>query len=169
MICIYIPKNINFIILNNNYIYIYNNKLFFLIKIQNFNSYYNSLLNILKLNIFNLNLFSKKKFLNNFLFLWNNFLFTKIYFLGKGFKLKKIKNNIYFNFNYSHINLLINKKIILKKIQKHKILLISKNQKLNYKLSNTIKNIKKLNFYTKRGIRNAKEIIFIKKNKNNTK
>ena len=97
--------------------------------------------------------------MNNFLFTWDNFFFSKIYFLGKGFKLKKINKNIYFNFNYSHIKLLINQDIIIKKIQKTKLILFSKNlHKLN-NLCRYILDIKKINVYTKRGLRKSKQII----------
>lgn len=168
MINIYIPKNIKFIILNNSFLYLYNNELFLLLNINKYNFYYNTLLNILKINT-NLKLLSKRNFLNNFLFLWNNFLFNKLYFLGKGFKLKKINNNTYFNFNHSHIKLMINQKSIIKKIQKNKLLIINKDFNVLKNLTNISNNIKKLSFYTKRGMRSAKQIVYIKKNKSSAK
>jgi ribosomal protein L6P/L9E len=81
--------------------------------------------------------------------------------------LKKINKNIYFNFNYSHIKLLINQNIIIKKIQKTKLLIFSKNLASVKGISLTIKNIKNLNPYTKRGLRKSKQIVYRKKNKSN--
>ena len=160
MLKIYLPKNIKFICLNNIYVYLYNHNFFLLVSLMNYNLYFNKFLNILKIvkKKKNQKLYNKK-ILNNFLFTWDNFFFSKIYFLGKGFKLKKINKNIYFNFNYSHIKLLINQDIIIKKIQKTKLILFSKNlHKLN-NLCRYILDIKKINVYTKRGLRKSKQII----------
>lgn len=168
MIKIFLPNNINFIILTNKYIYLYNIKNFLLLNLQNYNIFFNLSLNIIKLKkqlIYNQKI--NKNFLNNFLFIWENFFFSKIYFIGKGFKLKKFKTSLYFNFNTSHINFILLKKLIIKKIQKKKLLIFSKN--LNYlkQINKTIINIKKINPYTKRGLRKTKQIIYKKKNKNN--
>lgn len=169
MFKIYLPKNINFLYLNNMHIYIYNSNIFLLLNFLNYSIYFNKFLNIIKIKNKKLNRkIHNKKFLNNFLFTWDNFFFSKIYFLGKGFKLKKINKNIYFNFNYSHIKLLINQKTIIKKIQKTKLLIFSKNLVDIKKLSLDIKNIKNLNPYTKRGLRKSKQIVYKKKNKSNT-
>nr|YP_009512653.1 ribosomal protein L6 [Uronema marinum]AXJ93345.1 ribosomal protein L6 [Uronema marinum] len=165
MIKIYIPKNIKFLILNNKYLYIYNFNYFFLINLSKNNFFFNNLLNILHIELKNKVSVRNKNFINNFIFLWDNYFFSKLYFLGKGFKLKKIDNNTYFNFNYSHIKLIINQTSILKKIQKNKILIFTKNFQNLKKLENYINKIKPLNFYTKRGIRKSKQIVFIKKNK----
>ncbi len=169
MLKIYLPKNIKFLFLNNIYIYVYNINYFLMINCSNYNIYFNKFLNILKIKKkYNNRKIYNKKFLNNFLFSWDNFFFSKIYFLGKGFKLKKINNNIHFNFNYSHIKLIINQNAIIKKIQKTKLLIFSKNlQNLN-KLCKLIQNIKKINPYTKRGLRKSKQIIYKKKNKSNS-
>ena len=168
MLKIYLPKNINFVVLNNLYMYIYNSNNFLLINFLSYNLFFNKCLNIVKLKKKSLiKKIYNKKFLNNFLFIWENFFFSKIYFLGKGFKLKKIKKNIYFNFNYSHIKVIINNKVILKKIQKTKLILFSKNIYELNNFSNLIQNIKKINPYTKRGLRKNKQIIYKKKNKSN--
>jgi ribosomal protein L6P/L9E len=168
MFKIYLPRNINFLYLNNIYIYIYNTNIFLLLNFSNYTIYFNKFLNIIKIK--NKRLSKKihnKKFLNNFLFTWDNFFFSKIYFLGKGFKLKKINKNIYFNFNYSHIKLLISQNVLIKKIQKTKLLIFSKNLSNVKALSLKIKNIKGLNPYTKRGLRGSKQIVYKKKNKSN--
>jgi len=168
MIKIFLPKNINFIYLNNSYLYLFNLNNFLLINTLKYNFFFNQYLNIIKLqkNIINKKILDKN-FLNNFLFTWENFFFSKIYFLGKGFKLKKFKNTTYFNFNYSHINLLVTKKTIIKKIQKNKLLIFSKNLTNLNSLSNLIVSIKKINPYTKRGLRKTKQIIYKKRNKSN--
>lgn len=167
MINIYIPKNLKIIVLENNYLYLYNKNYFFSLKLKN-HFFFNKYLNILKIKLYYKKKLIKKNFLNNFFFLWNNFLHSKFYFLGKGFKIKKIKNNLIFNFNHSHLNLIINQQTIIKKIQKNKILIFSKKLKSLKNLEKKILNIKKISFYTKRGLRRNKQIIFIKKNKNNT-
>jgi len=165
MIKIYIPKNIKFLILNNKYLYLYNLNNFILINLAKTNFFFNNLLNILHIKLYNHNSLKNKNFINNFLFLWDNYFFSKLYFLGKGFKIKKIENNIFFNFNYSHIKLIINQSSIIKKIQKNKIAIFTKNYSNLKKLETYINKIKSLNFYTKRGIRKSKQIVFIKKNK----
>lgn len=167
MIKIYLPNNLNFLLLNENYLYIYNNNNFALINTLRFWVSYNNLIKAITLKKKNkLSLKMNKNFLNLFLFSWENFFFSKLYFIGKGFKIKKIKNNTYLNFNYSHMNLLINQKNIIKKIQKNKLLIFSKNIK---KFKNTlayILNIKELNKYTTRGLRATKQIVYKKKRKN---
>lgn len=165
MIKIYMPKNIKFLILNNKYLYLYNLNNFILINLTKTNFFFNNFLNILHIKLYNYNSVKNKNFINNFLFLWDNYFFSKLYFLGKGFKIKKIENNIFFNFNYSHIKLIINQSSIIKKIQKNKIAIFTKNYSNLKKLETYINKIKSLNFYTKRGIRKSKQIVFIKKNK----
>ena len=49
MIKIFLPNNINFIILTNKYIYLYNIKNFLLLNLQNYNIFFNLSLNIIKL------------------------------------------------------------------------------------------------------------------------
>lgn len=167
MIKIYLPSNLNFLLLNNNYIYIYNNNNFSLINISYFNISFNNLIKAISLKKKNyLNLKINKNFFNLFLFSWDNFFFSKLYFIGKGFKIKKIKNNTYLNFNYSHMNLLVNQKNIIKKIQKNKLLIFGKDI---YKFKDTLNyilGIKKLNKYTTRGLRATKQIVYKKKRKN---
>lgn len=169
MIKIFLPNNLNFLYLSNLYLYVYNTNNFLLINTKNFNIFFNKFLNIIKLQ--KLKLIKKrsyhKNFLNLFLFSWDNFFFSKVYFLGKGFKLKKISNNIYFNFNYSHINFLISNKTIIKKVQKNKLLIFGKNASILKSISNNIVSIKRLNSYTKRGLRKTKQIVYKKRNKNN--
>lgn len=96
MISIYLPNNLNFLVLNKKnakIIYFYNKNFFFFFNINNFYYFFNSNLQTLKLKqIKPLN--ANKNFselLNKFFFIWENFLYNKILFTGKGFKLKKKK------------------------------------------------------------------------------
>jgi len=168
MLKIYIPNNLNFLVLVNKYLYIYNSNHFIMININFFSIYYNQYLQVINLKKTNtLNLKYNKNFLNMFLFSWENFFFSKLYFIGKGFKLKKLSNNTYLNFNYSHTNLIINQKNIIKKIQKNKLLIFGKNLNNFKQTVNYILNIKILNKYTKRGLRATKQIVYKKKSKGN--
>lgn len=168
MIKIFLPKTINFLYLNCNYIYIYNLNNFILINSNNYNIFFNKYLNILKFQKITINKkIRNKNIFNNFLFTWDNFFFSKIYFLGKGFKLKKFENNLFFNFNYSHTKFIINNKTLIKKIQKNKILIFSKDLSYLILFSNLIRKIRKISPYTKRGLRLSKQIIYKKRNKSN--
>jgi len=163
MIKVYLPKNLNFILLNNKFIYLYNDNFFVAISLHNHSFCFNRLLGILQFNDQIPNIKYNKNFLSHFIFLWDSFFFTRLYFLGKGYKLKKVRNNVYFNFNHSHIKLIIFNKVILKKIQKNKILAYTKNYAKLKNIGNLIEKVKKLNFYTKRGIRKTKQITYTKK------
>lgn len=86
--------------------------------------------------------------------------FNKIKFTGKGFKIKKTKKkNINFFFYHSHINILILKNIIIKKLNKNKLVILAKNLNLKLKAENKILSIKPINIYTKRGLRLSKVLI----------
>lgn len=56
---------------------------------------------------------------------------------------------------------------MIKKIQKTKLLIFSKNLNKLKLLNKIIINIKKINPYTKRGLRLTKQIIYKKRNKSN--
>jgi ribosomal protein L6P/L9E len=168
MIRIFLPKNINFICFNNSFIYLYNINIFILINIEKYSVFFNKYLNIIRLQKSEINRTLKdKNFLNNFLFTWDNFFFSKLYFLGKGFKLRKFEKNLFFNFNYSHTKFLINNKSIIKKIQKNKILVFSKDLKYLSSSVKKIVDIREISPYTKRGLRLNKQVIYKKRNKSN--
>lgn len=168
MVKVFLPNNINLICLNNKYFYLYNLNNFLFFNFHEYNFFFNKHLNIIKLNIKNKVInFKSKKFITTFLFTWDNFFFSKIYFLGKGFKLKKFNKTIHFNFIYSHKNILLNNHTLIKKIEKTKLLLASKNYKSLIELIQKIIKIKPLNSYTKRGLRRTKQIFYKKKNKGN--
>lgn len=87
-------------------------------------------------------------------------LFTKLKFNGKGYKIKKTKKKtVLLLFNFSHKSYIYLKKIILKKIGKNKMLLLSNNNVLTQKYTNMCLKLRNNNIYTKRGLRNARSII----------
>ena len=101
MITIFLPNNINFLVLNKkntNNLYIYNKNIFFLININNFQISFNKYLNIIKIKKINEIILNKNinNILNKFIFTWDHFLFKKILFIGKSFKLKKKKTKFIF-------------------------------------------------------------------------
>lgn len=100
-IVFFVPHSINIKVLNiknnNAVLYLYNNNYFFSTEILN-NIFINNDFNTITL----LNKTANKKIglwkneLALFLFSWDNLFFKKIKFSGKGFKLKKKSNNIFF-------------------------------------------------------------------------
>ena len=88
------------------------------------------------------------------------YAFSKIKFTGKGFKVKKTKKqNLNFFFYHSHINILILKNVLVKKLSKNKLLILTKTDQLKKKLELQILQIKPINIYTKRGLRLSRVII----------
>ena len=172
MITIFLPNNINFLVLNKkntNNLYIYNKNIFFLININNFQISFNKYLNIIKIKKINEIILNKNinNILNKFIFTWDNFLFKKILFICKSFKLKKKKQNLYFFFNHSHQIFLITLNNYLKKIQKNKILIFYKNFNTLNNFLKRITLIKPNSVYTKRGLRFARQLILKRKGKSN--
>ena len=172
MITIFLPNNINFLVLNKkntNNLYIYNKNIFFLININNFQISFNKYLNIIKIKKINEIILNKNinNILNKFIFTWDHFLFKKILFIGKSFKLKKKKQNLYFFFNHSHQIFLITLNNYLKKIQKNKILIFYKNFNTLNNFLKRITLIKPNSVYTKRGLRFARQLILKRKGKSN--
>nr|YP_004841721.1 Ymf60 [Ichthyophthirius multifiliis]AEL89263.1 Ymf60 [Ichthyophthirius multifiliis] len=181
---IFLPYNFNILILNNkddlqyfnlNYIYIYNNNFYFNIinytnKFINLNTdlFFNKFTNTLLINNFEKNYFLKTLVaeLNKFLFSLDNIFFKKIKFTGKGFKIKKKKNNISLFFNTAHINLFLSIKNITIRLNKSKYIIIKSNYNDLIMDSYLFKNVKPNNIFTKRGIRISRQIIIKKKGKN---
>lgn len=99
---------------------------------------------------------------NTFFFFLNKFKFD-----GKGFKIKKIKKVVNFNFNNSHIKTFIEKRNKFLKISKNSFLIVSKqqNNKLFFYLKNFLKSLFKMNIYTRRGVRLNRCLIYLKKTK----
>ncbi len=141
-----------------------NQNIFFLIFNKNLIFKFNSANNIWidlfskSINIFNNKINIKK--INLFFFYQWYFLFSKIKFTGKGFKIKKTKKkNLQFFFYHSHINVLTTNQIILKKLSKAKIIILTKNLNILKATTKKILNIKPINIYTKRGLRPHKVLI----------
>lgn len=113
--------------------------------------------------------FFKKKY-ELFFFSFNHFFFRKFKFIGKGYKIKKVKPKKSFQlyFGYSHKVFLIAGGCQLRKLTKYKLFLITNNNRKINKISLIIKNIKKLNFFTKRGLRATKQKIFKRPGKKST-
>jgi hypothetical protein len=119
----------------------------------------NSFFNDAKLKTLNTNLYY-------FLFSIEYVFYKKLKFTGKGFKIKKKKNNIILYFNTAHINLLILKNNITQKLAKNKYIILKSNNYHNYCDSYLFKSVKLNNIFTKRGLRFTRQIIFKKKGKN---
>lgn len=167
---IYLLPTINFLTLvknNKNYLYIYTNNWFIYYNINNFFINFKKSINLIelsnKLPITNSREISN--ILNNFIFSWELIFFKKITFTGKGFKIKKKQKIVYFFFNKSHLSLLICNKIIVKKINKQKILFFYRNNQLYNNILNKIVNIRFANIYTKRGLRFSRQLILKRKGK----
>lgn len=92
--------------------------------------------------------------------------YKKLKFSGKGFKIKKKKNNIILYFNTAHINLILIKNNITLKLSKNKYIIFSNNKQYNYIDSYLFKSVKLNNIFTKRGLRFSRQLILKKKGKN---
>jgi ribosomal protein L6P/L9E len=138
------------------------------IKYSNTLIYTNNNTNIISFKNINknnkLNLFLNE--INKFLFSLDHIFYKKIKFTGKGFKIKRKANNIIYYFNTAHINLLIIRGLIVKKLSKNKYIYIKPNLFNLFNISQKIKNIRCNNIFTKRGLRIARQNIVKKKGKN---
>jgi len=121
-------------------------------------------LNYLTLDNNNLNLLLNKQIKSiNFYFV------KKIVFFGKGFKIKKLKNEtIRLFFNKSHINFIKWNNMLVKKLKKTKILICSSNFKYIDSSARTVVNCRKLNIFTKKGLRLSRQLIYKKVGKKTT-
>jgi len=113
--------------------------------------------------------FEKKNFVkivntNPFLRQFFFCVFTKVKFMGKGYKIKKNNhNNIMLLFNRAHITNIFYKNVFIKKIKKYKLYIAC--TQVNIKVINTIIGIRKINIFTKKGLREARQILQKKKSK----
>jgi len=168
-IIIYLLPNMHFLTLkknSSNYIYIYNNIYFIFFNANKYKFYFKKILNIIEINTnIKKNAQQLSKYLNNFLFSWNYIFSKKIIFSGKGFKIRKKKNFLFLFFNRSHASLLICNNMIIKKIQKNKILFFFKNNMLYNNILKNIVSIRPANIYTKRGLRLSRQTIWKRKGK----
>lgn len=125
-------------------------------------------------NVCTLNYLFKKKNLNkmylNFFYSFNFFFFRKFKFIGKGYKIKKVKNKKSFKmfFGYSHKIFIVPGGLQLRKLTKYKLFLIT-NMRLKEKLTSPrLQRIRTLNLFTKRGLRATKQKIFKRPGKKST-
>jgi len=91
-----------------------------------------------------------------------NYYINKIKFTGKSYKIKKSSNYFSFEFNKSHLEIILWKNSFIKKLKKAKILIFSANPTIANSLSRKIINIRPINPFTKRGLRSSRSIIFKK-------
>ena len=176
-ITLLLNNNLNFIFLKKNnykYIIIYNKITQVYIKYK-----FNNNINIcflknlkcilIELNFFNSNIINLNSVFSNQIKSISTYFLKKIIFFGKGFKIKKTKNevlNIFFN--KSHLNFIIWNNLILKKLKKTKILILSTDFIKLERIKNKIVNIRKLNIFTRKGLRISRQLIFKKVGKKTT-
>lgn len=105
-----------------------------------------------------------------FFFSFNFFFFKKFKFVGKGYKIKKVKTKKSFQlfFGYSHKIFLISGGSQLRKLTKYKLFLITNSKKKLNKITLIVNNIRKLNIFTKRGLRAIKQRIHKRPGKKST-
>jgi hypothetical protein len=164
------------------YIYIYNNKFYFLgaLNLNEFKLRLNE--SILSINIISkdlsklptlkishfvnntrFNKISKKisKFLNS----WDTYYFAKIKFKGKVYKISKYRgNNLKLSFGRCHKNMMVVRSLFLKKRKKVKtkcMLFGTSKSSLDFSKS-LIVNVRPINMFTQRGLRLARQIVYRK-------
>ena len=116
--------------------------------------YNNAYLTKKKTNKKTQNFLAKK--LNIYFFMWDLFFFKKLKFAGKNYRIskKKKKKSFIMHFGKSHkIRLLAQKFLLVKKMSKYKMLVLSSCKFLIKICSNKIFRIRTVNCYTKRGLR----------------
>lgn len=166
MVKLFLPITVDYVLVQPAKLYLYNSTNFLLLNYPAYKLTYNKHLRILSFSCPNkLPQTFSKTFLSSFIFTWENFFFTKLLFLGKGFKLRKIRNTTYFYFNHSHLQVFCNNTLKLKKIQKTKLLLFHKDLNQLHACRSTLTKIKRVNTYTKRGLRASKQLVYLRKNK----
>ena len=164
-------KNINLIVLKkkNSKIILFISKYFYLKCYipKTTNIYFNqncgtlTLKNKYNINAYNYdhNKYKKKYFLKTLLFSLNNYIIKKIKFIGKSYRIKKKKRSFFFEFNNSHIMVLIWKNLFIKKLKKTKIILKTVNSLTILQLSNKIINIRFISPFTRRGLKLSRQAI----------
>jgi len=107
---------------------------------------------------------------NNFFYSFTFFFFRKFKFIGKGYKISKIKikKSFKFYFGYSHKIFLVYGGAQLRRLTKYKLFLLGTNRKSLQEITLILQNIRRLNMFTKRGLRATKQIIFKRPGKKST-
>jgi hypothetical protein len=140
------------------YIYVYNTHYTCFLKINK-----KLELNIIGKNILAINCNNNARNTNAFLRQFFLCDFTKIKFMGKGYKIKKnADNNMFLLFNRSHITNIWYKNIFVKKYKKYKIYI---KHVCAMAAIQTILNVRPVNIFTKKGLRSSRQIIYKKKGK----
>jgi hypothetical protein len=105
-----------------------------------------------------------------FFYSFNFFFFKKFKFIGKGYKIKKVKIKKSFKlfFGYSHKVFLVSGGVQLRKLMKYKLFLITNNKLKIRTTSYIIQNIRKLNMFTKRGLRATRQQVSKRPGKKST-
>ena len=154
------PNSFNFSLFkkkNTFLLYLYNNKYSILLKLKNLKIISSQAI-LLKSQIKN------KIHLYNYIKQINNYMFIKIKFTGKGYKIKKNNNkNIVLLFNRAHITNLWWRNLFLKKLKKYKIYI--RYTPINKNIVGLITATRNVNIFTKKGLRRSKQVLFKKKGK----
>lgn len=173
-ISIHLLQNRNFLILYNKTdkdvynLYIYNANAYFFITILRAKIFFKLSINIIKLfHVYkHYNTTKLQSLINKFFMTWNTVLYKKITFTGKGYKIVKWKNLIFFFFNAAHVIFLINRNSVLKKIRKNKILFFFKDyNSFNFFFFLNVIKVRYVNLFTKRGLRFSRQLIRKKRGK----
>jgi hypothetical protein len=170
-VSLFIPKNINILIINNIYnkrgVVLYNNKNYIFIATNLIKVYSQS--NMLLINsLYYTNYTNYNNLivpLETYVYLWDLFFLKKIKFKGKSYKIWKNKNMLFLIFNHSHITWCIFFNLLFKKLHKQKFIFISKNCLLLTNTLNKIRQIRPINLFTRRGLRLSKQRILKKTGK----
>ena len=150
---------------NIYYIYIYNNNFIFLIKVNP-----QTQLKIISNRQFKFSRTLLKngshcfKALANFIDQFDRYVYTKIKFTGKGYKIRKRNHHsMILVFNRAHTTIIWWKNIILKKIKKNKFYVKLTAKNLHF--INTVINVRRINIFTKKGLRTSRQMLLKKKGK----
>ena len=146
------------------YIYNKNYSIFLKIKSSSFKIKSTNTVVVLNKNVCLKDMFILDKKLYNFVKQIDTYLYVKIKFSGKGYKIKKNNNNnLLLLFNRAHITNIWWKNIIIKKLKKYKIYI--RYTQINIHIIQRIINTRIINIFTKKGLRKSKQILFKKKGK----
>ena len=149
--------NFNFIILKNKLksnIYIYNKVLYILLTVTG-DLFISTNTNSIDFNMLQTNIKQKciTKYWRFFLKSWSTFFFNKITFKGKGYKIRKKKKPVKFFLGCSHLTNIWFRGVIVRRLHKYKLIVLSPNTYKLYLIKKFIDRIRKLNIFTKRGLR----------------
>lgn len=161
---IFIPMNFSIFIISNKIKYVYIQNFFNSLIIPIYKIFYiNTKTNCLVFYTYKISYFIS--IFSSFIINYSTLNVQLVKFKGKGFKLSKKHTHLDFLFNFSHINFFVIKKVIIKKLGKSKIAIISPNSEYLNKIKTSIINIRFANVYTSNGLRLKRQIIYRRKGK----